>query len=61
MYNSELSTIDTPNKAYLIGLIYSDGCIIWKKGQQYSLRIKLNDLDLLESIRLEFPFFSRAA
>lgn len=27
MYNNELKNIDSPEKAYLLGLFYSDGCI----------------------------------
>lgn len=56
-YCGEMKVIDTPDKSYLLGLIYSDGTIIYKEGISYSCRIKLNDLELLEKIVKTFPFF----
>jgi|NOAtaT_6_FD_contig_81_465426_length_1605_multi_3_in_0_out_0_3 DNA-binding transcriptional regulator WhiA len=56
-YTDEFKSIDTPNKAYLLGLIYSDGTIINNIGQQYACRIKINDVELLYKIIDVFPFF----
>ena len=56
-YNSEFKIIDTKNKAYTLGLIYSDGCITWNERQSYQCKIKIKDLDVLEKIHKEFPFF----
>lgn len=56
MYNRELLQINTENKAYLLGLFYSDGSISFKG---YLCRIQLKDTDkeLLEKIVENFPFF----
>ena len=58
MYNNELKNIDSPEKAYLLGLFYSDGCIVNHKGS-YCASIVLNEEDkyLLEKIQSLFPFF----
>lgn len=56
-YTDEFKTIDTPNKAYLLGLIYSDGSITNNIGKQYACRIKINDVELLDRIVEVFPFF----
>lgn len=51
--------IDTPTKAYFLGLIYADGCVYTKKdkknGNSYSFRISLNEDDgyLIEYLRKE--------
>lgn len=59
MYNHELKVIDTPSKAYLLGLFYSDGCITSNDGH-YSAHIVLHEKDkyLLELLNSEFPFFN---
>lgn len=56
MYKRELQEINTQNKAYLLGLFYSDGNVSLK---QSHCRIALhkNDLSLLKSIKSKFEFF----
>lgn len=51
-YNGEFSDIDTPEKAYILGLIYSDGCVMIHSSGSYKTTITLNedDLYLLEII-----------
>lgn len=59
-YTNELSNIDTPHKAYLLGLIMADGCIYYnKQSGAYCTTIKLKESDkyLLEIIQKHFPFF----
>lgn len=58
MYNNELRNIDSPEKAYLLGLFYSDGCISSNDGH-HSAHIVLHEEDkyLLEKIVDKFPFF----
>lgn len=59
MYNNELKNIDSPEKAYLLGLFYSDGCVHSNDGS-YHASIVLHEEDkyLLEIIASKFPFFS---
>lgn len=47
--------IDTQNKAYMLGFIYADGCIIDLENRQKQLVINLQfpDRDILESFRKE--------
>ena len=58
MYNNELKNIDSPEKAYLLGLFYSDGCIHSNDGS-YCASIVLHEDDkyLLDIIVTKFPFF----
>lgn len=44
--------IDTPNKAYILGLLYTDGC---RDGTNYDVKLKLQDrdVDILYKIRYE--------
>lgn len=44
--------IDTPNKAYVLGLLHADGCNKMDKGT-VSIALQESDKDLLETIRLE--------
>lgn len=44
--------IDTPNKAYILGLLHADGCNKMDKGT-ISIALQESDKDLLETIRLE--------
>lgn len=44
--------IDTPNKAYILGLLHADGCNKPDKGT-VSIGLQESDKDLLETIRLE--------
>lgn len=57
MYNNELKVIDSPEKAYLLGLFYSDGCII---ENPYTAHIVLHEDDkyLLDILLSKFPFFT---
>lgn len=58
MYNNELKNIDSPEKAYLLGLFYSDGCIHSNDGS-YCASVTLHEDDkyLLDIILAKFPFF----
>lgn len=58
MYNNELKNIDSPEKAYLLGLFYSDGCIHSNDGTYYaSITLHEKDKYLLDIIVNKFPFF----
>lgn len=58
MYNNELKNIDSPEKAYLLGLFYSDGCIHSNNGSYYaSIVLHEDDKYLLDVIVSKFPFF----
>lgn len=58
MYNNELKNIDSPEKAYLLGLFYSDGCIHANNSCYYaSICLHEDDKYLLEIIVSKFPFF----
>ena len=56
MYNRELKVIDTQEKAYLLGLFYSDGNI-GNNQTQCRLELSLNDRDLIFYLKELFPFF----
>lgn len=56
MYNRELKVIDTQEKAYLLGLFYSDGNI-GNDQTQCRLELSLNDKDLIFHLKELFPFF----
>lgn len=58
MYNNELQNIDTPEKAYLLGLFYSDGCIFHNKSYSAFIVLDKKDKYLLEKLKTIFPFFS---
>lgn len=60
-YNNELSIIDTEQKAYLLGLLYADGCITIGKGKKnkaYICRLSLTDKDIIQKLHKAFPFFN---
>ena len=58
-YNRELQEINTENKAYLLGLFYSDGSISRTKNTiKYSINLLLKDKELIEDIHTIFPFFN---
>ena len=58
MYNNELKNIDSPEKAYLLGLFYSDGCIHSNDGSYCaSIVLQEDDKYLLDAIVAKFPFF----
>ena len=58
MYNNDLKNINSPEKAYLLGLFYSDGCI-HSNDSSYCASIVLHEDDkyLLDIIVDKFPFF----
>lgn len=56
MYNRELKVIDTQEKAYLLGLFYSDGNV-GNNQSQCRLELSLNDRDLVFHLKEVFPFF----
>lgn len=60
MYKNELKIIDTKEKAYLLGLIYSDGHI-GKYNGNYITTICLHENDeyLLDLLIKYFPFFTK--
>lgn len=45
-------SIDTPNKAYILGFLYADGCNCSTK-QTISMSLQEDDKEILEKIRLE--------
>lgn len=45
--------IDTKNKAYILGLIYADGCVT-RNNTAFSIKLKSNDIDILYRMRDEF-------
>lgn len=56
IYNNELQYIDTEQKAYLLGLFYSDGYIC-STNNNCGITLHNNDLDALNDIIILFPFF----
>ena len=56
MYNRELQDIDTQEKAYLLGLFYSDGNVGLNQSQ-CRIELKLEDKDLIFQLQKLFPFF----
>lgn len=60
-YKGEFKTIDSKEKAYLLGLIMADGGLFYnKRSGAYQVKIKLRKLDkeLLDKIHNLFPFFT---
>ena len=58
-YNGEFSKIDTPEKAYILGLIYSDGCAgKYKTRYFHTIVLDEKDIDLLKTIQEKFPFYN---
>ena len=53
-----LDSLDTPNKAYFLGFMYADGCIITKKQGQKQIVINLHerDVDILLKFKKELDF-----
>ncbi len=50
--------IDTPMKAYFLGWAMSDGCVVYNKdnGSRYTLKIKENDIEILEEFKKEIKY-----
>ena len=53
-YNLEFEKIDSENKAYVLGLLYADGCIT----NLNTIRISLIDKQLILDVQKEFKFFN---
>ena len=46
-YNGEFKTIDTPEKAYILGLIYSDGHVgKYRNHYQHTIVLHNDDIEL---------------
>lgn len=56
MYKRELQSIDTQEKAYLLGLFYSDGHVGTDQ-TQCRISLKLEDKNLIFHLQKLFPFF----
>ena len=63
MYNNEFQVIDSQDKAYLLGMLFADGCVSTSRKRNGSIIYKTalvldnNDLSLLNSIKEAFPIF----
>ena len=50
-------TIDTPEKAYILGLLYADGCNYNRKGKWcINISLQEGDKELLENVRKELKY-----
>lgn len=56
IYNNELEKIDTIEKAYLLGLFYSDGYVC-SANNTCAITLHEQDINLLEELVNIFPFF----
>jgi DNA-binding transcriptional regulator WhiA len=61
MYNNEFLKIDNEKKAYLLGLLYADGCISKATKEFYVLSLAMTNEDLIKKIHSDFPFFHYSA
>jgi hypothetical protein len=57
IYKNELKIIDSNEKAYLLGLFYSDGCVSIKSG--YKVKLSLVDEQLIKDLSKIFTFFQQ--
>ena len=57
MYNNELEQINTPEKAYLLGLFYADGNVSLNQ-THCRLALQKSDKNLLQKLHIIFPFFT---
>lgn len=55
-YNRELKTIDTPEKAYLLGQMYGDGCNNVNKKYKFTMSSISEDTYLYYKLQVLFPF-----
>jgi intein/homing endonuclease len=53
-YNNEFEKINTEEKAYVLGLLYSDGCI----STNNSVSLAMTDEQLIKRVNTLFPFFN---
>ena len=58
-YSNELKSIDTQEKAYLLGLIYGDGYNGGHKYCSYKIMISSNNVDLELYEKLQLLFLNR--
>ena len=60
-YNNEFENIDTENKAYILGLFYSDGFVTYNE-EKYNyfsgIKLHIQDLEILNNIKETFNFFN---
>lgn len=58
-YNGEFKNIDTEEKAYFLGWMYSDGNVYGNTINGYTVKLKISDKDeeIIEKLIDEFPFF----
>jgi hypothetical protein len=56
--NEYFDNIDTPNKAYFLGLLYADGNIN-RKLNHITLKLKASDVKILEDIKVAFEIRSK--
>jgi Asp-tRNA(Asn)/Glu-tRNA(Gln) amidotransferase C subunit len=65
IYKSEFSTINTEEKAYVLGYIYGDGCLYQQKSKrknvsiQYRTTILSKDEEIIDKIKNCFNFFNK--
>lgn len=60
-YNREFENIDSPEKAYVLGLIMADGGLYYSRqsgAYQTKIKLKQSDKQLLIDIQNEFSFFT---
>lgn len=48
---SYFKKIDTQEKAYILGLIYTDGCVKWVKNKDKCFVISMTDLDIIQKVK----------
>lgn len=52
---SYFNSINTPNKAYILGFLYADGCIYKRDNHEglWQITVEIQDIDILEKIKQE--------
>lgn len=52
---SYFKKIDSPNKAYILGFLYADGCVYKREGHEgmWNITVQAKDADILEEIKKE--------
>lgn len=51
VYNDFFEVIDTEEKAYILGLLMADGCVMVGKGNKLNLSLELIDLDVIQKVQ----------